>query len=129
MPHATRRDARRDDHYNIRTAVPFAHALCDGRELTGRVERKLALYIMLYGRLDFSQEKIFDGDRLKRASYVFTPPEGGVDPVAKKTIHLVGPLSAMFSRFYLGATSTQRGQLPQQIYARSTPGALALQRT
>ena len=45
MPHAPRRDARRDDHYNIRTAVPFETATT----LSGNVSLASATTIGGYG--------------------------------------------------------------------------------
>jgi hypothetical protein len=73
-----------------------------GRILTGKVESRLALYLMLNGRWHETMESEFDGNAPKRIRFRFEPEQWP----AEQGFAFVGSLSELFTNSFWNRTTT-----------------------
>lgn len=98
-----------------------------GHVLTDPLEKKIAWFLMQYGRWQPNQETVVVDGRLVRVNWTFEPELADDEQreiITRQGLVIVGPLSSMYSQLYNEATLTESGEL-RSVRHEANPGALS----
>jgi hypothetical protein len=83
-----------------------------GRRLADRAEKRIAWFLMLYGRWQGSERaELSDNGHVRRVVFESTPDEENAEEAARQGFGLVGHLSSMYSTLYNWATLEDSGEI------------------
>jgi len=103
-------------HGNVQFTISNVEAYCAGQRLTDPEERRIAIYLMFYGKWDYETEPRIVENEIELVEHRWVPE---VDH--EQGFEIVGSLSEMFSTFYKFATQ-EEGQV-RELRLDISPGA------
>lgn len=104
-----------DGEETRKVTISGVELLSAGQIITDPTEQKLAWFLIMHGGWSHTEESQFDDDgRLARLNYVCAPDipdEEASREIEQQGFAIFGPLSALYTRRFLEATTTDEGDI------------------
>lgn len=117
-----------DGRMELRFTIGSTELSCAGRVLTTRVERKIAWFLMMYGKWEMERSvELDEGDQIKRVDFTYSPeiPDEETErQLARQEFAIVDSLSSMYSTMFNAITLSDDGEV-RRLHHEPIPGTLA----